>query len=123
MARRTYTGRILAHDQALLPDPVQQRGVAGRIWDVDAAGEHRDGEPVGGQRGAVRGPVDSVCAAGHHGHVPLDQAGGQVRRDVLPVRGGRSRPDDRDGALGHVVEAGRPTVHNASGGWACGRSR
>ena len=106
MARRTYTGRILAHHQALLADSMQQRGVAGGVWDVDAAGEHRNGEPVGGQGRAVRGPVDSVCAARHHRHVPFDQTGGQVRRDVLPVRGGRPRPDDRDGALGHLVEAG-----------------
>ena len=107
MARRTHTGRILAHDQALLADSMQQRGVAGGVWDVDAACEHRNGEPVGGQGRAVRGPVDSVCAARHHRHVPLDQARGQVRRDVLPVRGGCSGPDDRDGALGHLVEAGR----------------
>ena len=118
MARRTHTGRILADDQALLADSVQQRGVAGGIWDVDAAGEHRNGEPVGGQRRAVRRAVDSVCAARHHGHVPLDQPGGQVRRDVLPVRGGCSCPDDRDGALGHVVEASRrrrPTTPAADG--------
>ena len=109
--------------EALLPDAVQQRGVASGVWDVDAAGEHRNSEPVGRQRRAVRRAVDAVCAARHHGHVPLDQAGGQVRRHVLAVRGGRSRPDDRYGALGHVVEAAEPTVHNANGGWACGRCR
>ena len=107
MARRTYAGRILADDQALLADPMQQCGMACGVWDVDAACEHRDGETVGGKGGAVCRAVDSVRAARHHRHVPLDQARGQVRGDVLAVRGARSGSDDCDGAFGYVVEARR----------------
>ena len=107
MASRANTGRVLAHHKALLPDAVQQPCMAGGVWDVDAAGEHRDGEPVGRQGGAVRGAVDSIRTARHHRHVPLDEARRQVGSDVLPVCTGCPRPHQRDGALRHLVEAGR----------------
>ena len=107
MAGRTYTGRVFAHDQPVLTDPVQQRGVTGRVGDVDTAREHRNGEPVSGQRRAVRGTVDAVCAARHHRHIALDQTRRELGRHVLAVAGARPCPDDRDRALRHVVEAGR----------------
>ena len=107
MARRTHAGRILGHDEALLTDPMQQRGMPGRVWDVDAAGEHSDGEPVGGERCAVRGTVDAVGAARHHRDVPLDETGRQVRGDVFAIGGACPGSDDRDRALSHLIEAAR----------------
>ena len=108
MPRGPKAGRILGDHQALLTDPMEQRGVARRVGHVDAAGQHRDREPVGRQRRAVRSTVDAVGTAGHHRHVPLRQTGGQLRGNMLAVSGGRPSSDDRRGSLGDLVEARRP---------------
>ena len=82
--------------------------MARRVGDIDAAGQYCDGEPVGRQRGAVRCSVDAVRTAGHHGHIPLGQAGRQLRRDMLAVCGRRTGSDDGRGPVGYLVEARRP---------------
>ncbi len=81
--------------------------MAGRVGNVDASGEHRDGETVGGERRTVRGAVDAIRAARHHRHIALDEACGQFGRHVFAVGRARSGSDDRGGTFGHVVEASR----------------
>ena len=97
-------GRVFGDNQALLTDPVEQRGMASRVGDIDPACEYRDGEPVGCQRGAVRCPVDAVGTAGHNGRIPPRQACSQFRGNVFAVRGSRSGPHDGRRALGHLVK-------------------
>ena len=108
MSLRPKPRRVLGDEQALLTDPMEEGGVARRVGDINAAGQYCDGEPVGRQRGAVRRSVDAVRTAGHHRHVPLRQSGGQLRGDMLAVRGGRTSSDDRRGPLGYLIEARRP---------------
>jgi len=99
--------RILGDEQALLTDPMEQRRVAGGVGNIDAACEYRDGEPVGCKRGAVRCPVDAIGPAGHHCRIPFRQTCGQLRSNMLAIRGGRASSDDRRGSLGHLVEPRR----------------
>ncbi len=101
-------GRVFGDKQALLTDPMEQRGMAGRVGNIDPAGEYRDGKPVGRQRGAVRCPVDAESTAGHNGRIPPRQASGQFRGNVFAVRGSRAGSDDRRRALGHLVKPRRP---------------
>ena len=64
---------------------MQQCRMPRRIRDVDAAGQYRDRDTVGGECGAVRGAVDAVGTAGDHRDVALDQSDCQVPGDVLAV--------------------------------------
>ena len=99
--------------------------MSGRVGNVDTAGEHRNGEAVARQRRAVRGPVDAVCAARHHGHVARGQSRRQVRRDMLAVGRRRPRADDRRGPAGHVVQPGRadrPQHQTADAPAGCSRA-
>jgi hypothetical protein len=105
---RPKARRVLGDEQALLADPMEQGGVARGVGHVDAGGEYRDGVSVGRQRSAMRRFVDAVGAAGHHHRIPLRQAGGQLRGDMLAVRGRGASSDDRRRSLRHLVEPRRP---------------
>ena len=80
------------------------------IGPVGAAGEHGDRRAVGREHGPVRGGVDSVGRATHHGEAAGGEAVTEVGRDAQPVVGGSSRAHDRDAPLdqGREVE---PTAH------------
>ena len=107
MPRRTNARRVLADQQSLLADPVQQGGMSGRVGNVDTAGEDRNGAAVARQRCPVRGPVDAERAARHHRNVARCQSRRDVRRDMLAVGRRRARADDGRGPAGHVVQPGR----------------
>ena len=77
--------------------------MARRVGNINAAGQYCDGEPVGRERGPVRCSVDAERTTGHHGRIPLGQAGGQLRRDVLAVCGRRTSSDDGRGPVGYLV--------------------
>ena len=78
-----------------------------RIRDVEAAGQNRHSETVGGQRRAVGGAVDAVGAAGDHRDIALSQPGGQIGRNLFAVYGCRPGPDDGGGSLRHLVKTDR----------------
>ncbi len=86
---------------------MQQCRMPSRIKDVETTGQHRDGDSVGGQCGAVRRAVDAVGATGDDRDVALGQTGRQVGGDLFAVHRRRSGPDDGGGAVRHLVKTGR----------------
>jgi len=81
--------------------------VAGGVQHVDAAGQYRDGLPVGSQCRSMRRAIDAVGPAGDHGDLVLGQAGREIGGDVLPVCGCGTGSDDCGGALGGFVKTDR----------------
>jgi hypothetical protein len=97
-----------------LADAVQQRRMAGRVGDIESAGQDRDRDPVGGECGPVRRTVDPVGAAGDHRDIAFGQAGRQFVGHMLAVRRRSSGADESARAPGHLVEtsgAHRPQRH------------
>jgi hypothetical protein len=74
-----------------------------RVGHVDAAGEHRDGQPVAGKRGPVRRPVDAVGTAGHDGDVAPRKTRGEIGGHMLAVGGAGPGSDDRRRPIGHLI--------------------
>ena len=131
MPLRRRVRRRLADQQAVSADPVEQRRVRLRVGPVEPAGQHRDRQPAGRERAAVRGRVDAERAAGHDRPAALGQPEPELGRDVVAVRGRRPRarpppppgrtpssnrgrpahPErQRRGPLDRVPSAGRPTL-------------
>lgn len=81
---RHRTRRVFGEHQAGAGDVVDQSGVAGWVWAVDAAGQHRDRDAADGERSAVGNSVDAQRRTRDHAEPTVGEAGGQCRATHAP---------------------------------------
>ena len=104
MARAGFgAGRLFGNQQPLGRDPLLQRGILGRIDDIDPAGDHRD--RAGFDRSDMRGGIDPARQAGNDRHVLAPELGRQLPREPTRRRRGIARADHRDRRPRHQLGA------------------
>ncbi|MCW2945841.1 MAG: hypothetical protein JWR24_2558 [Actinoallomurus sp.] len=97
--------RQLAHQESTLSDLREKPRVGTRIAHVDPAGEHRHGQPVGGEHAAMRRGVDPESAAGDDRPAVVGELRAHLGGHVDTVRRRRAGADDR-----HRPQAAEPEV-------------
>ena len=97
---RARRGVVLA-DQSTpaVGDPREERGVLARIGSGEPGREDRDRAAAGGERALVRRCVDSTRPARDHRDARAREIAREIVREVLRLRIGVARADDRDRAL------------------------
>ena len=101
--------RLLADQRPMGGDGLEQLVVGPRVRHIEPGGQDRDGDPLGGERAAVRLAVDPERPAGDHCPAPLGQGRREFGGHVDAVAGGRPGPDD-----GHRAQAGEPEINVAA---------
>jgi hypothetical protein len=89
--------RRLADNGAGFRDATLEVGVLGRVGDIEAAGNRRNGAPRP-QRAGVRGGIDATGEPGDHHH-RLGEFGGEILGHALAVGRGVASADQRHRTL------------------------
>ena len=118
----------LADERAALDDALGERAMLGRIDDVDAAAEHRDGDAAAFERAAMRRGIDAARHAADDGDLAAREIGAQPARHFEARTATRARDPTMatDGRAQDVDVASDPErlwriVDGGEGGGISGR--
>ena len=111
MPRRHRSGRKLTDQRTHITHPIQQLTMTARVRAVHTTSEHRDRVTTGRQHRTVHSSLDTISATGHQHALTVRELGSQFARDMLPIRGGLTRPRDRHQVVQRPSQERRCAVH------------